>query len=518
WYTLKTCEAILEELHADIICFQEMKIQRAALDRSHAVPGPFDAFFSLPTTKNGYSGVAVYTDSRKVVPRKAEEGLAGLVQPKIPLGDDERISPSYPMLQDIEPHILKYAREEEQEQEQGVPITLQSLESEGRALVLDFGLFVLINLYCPAETTPARHPYKRAFHALLAERVRKLTEEEHREVIVVGDINICAYPIDHYEGVLERTRQEWWDRPMRVWLKRWLDPEGPMVDVVRRCWPERLGMYTCWNMKLSARDSNCGTRIDYVLVTKGLLPWIKTADIQPQLRGSDHCPVYVDLHDEICLPSGETLQLRHAMGLEEGRKIDPPRLAARFWDEFSGKQKLLSTFFTKKAARDLAETKPTKRKVLASPLATSGGPVKKLQKKDSSSTSQPKLSSFFSKPTTTPELGLKSPSRSQNVASQVDSDYLFALSLSQSSVADEPSTSASASSSQASTSSSKGAWSQILTRAPLPPPKCVIHNESTKIFTVTKAGPNKGRNFYLCSRYESIRPGSIFRGLRSSCS
>ena len=102
-------------------------------------------------------------------------------------------------------------------------------------------------------------------------------------------------------------------------------------------------------MKLQAHETNYGTRIDYILVTKGLLPWISHGDIQPSLKGSDHCPIYIDLHDEITLESGETLSLRDAMKQTPDLK-EPPRIAAKFWNEFSGKQTVLSAFFGSHAA------------------------------------------------------------------------------------------------------------------------------------------------------------------------
>ena len=103
-----------------------------------------------------------------------------------------------------------------------------------------------------------------------------------------------------------------------------------------------------WNTKISARESNYGTRIDYFLLTRGLLPWFKHGDILPSLKGSDHCPIYIDLHDEITLDSGKTLTLREAMKMD-GEPRQPPRIAAKFWNEFASKQKLLSTFFGQKA-------------------------------------------------------------------------------------------------------------------------------------------------------------------------
>ena len=97
-----------------------------------------------------------------------------------------------------------------------------------------------------------------------------------------------------------------------------------------------------------ARETNYGTRIDYFLLTKGLLPWFKDGDILPSIKGSDHCPVFIDLHDEIVTESGQTQSLKEAMQRNCEPRA-PPRLAARYWSEYSGKQKLLSAFFGRKA-------------------------------------------------------------------------------------------------------------------------------------------------------------------------
>jgi len=108
--------------------------------------------------------------------------------------------------------------------------------------------------------------------------VRRLVEDEGREVIVLGDINVCAAPIDHCEGELPsklnggglggglekadcegvgERREPFYSPPAREWFRNWLaKPEdikskgdntgtGMMVDVIRMCWPERKGMYTC---------------------------------------------------------------------------------------------------------------------------------------------------------------------------------------------------------------------------------------------------------------------------------
>lgn len=214
----------------------EMKSSRTALERHIALPINYDGFFSFPQAKGGYSGVAVYT-SPQAVPVKAEEGLSGAVQPKAPLTADERISSAYPQAHELENKLVP--------DEQGnTPSDLKELDMEGRALTIDFGLFVLINVYCPNETSDARLPYKLNFHIMLEERVR-LLRAAGREVIVLGDINISATPKDHCDGHLPSRRDTWWEHPARLWFKRWLQPEGDMIDIVRKFWPEREGMYTC---------------------------------------------------------------------------------------------------------------------------------------------------------------------------------------------------------------------------------------------------------------------------------
>lgn len=226
-----------------------MKTSRKDMDRLTAVPQSYHSFFSFPKIKGGYSGVAVYYDPTIAVAVKAEEGLSGTLQPKPPLSPEEQISRSYPSAPQLPLHA---------DDDGCVPSDLVALDAEGRALVLDFGLFVLINVYCPTDASDVRSTFKMNFNLMLQERVRILISEG-REVIVLGDINIASHPIDHGEGSLESRQKVFWDHPPRMWLKNWLEPVGPMHDVIRRFWPGRQGMYTCtyrhilrWNPYLTA--------------------------------------------------------------------------------------------------------------------------------------------------------------------------------------------------------------------------------------------------------------------------
>ncbi|KAG8817226.1 Class II abasic (AP) endonuclease, partial [Serendipita sp. 399] len=253
--------------------------------------------------------------------------------------------------------------------------TLSELDKEGRALVLDFGLFVLINVYCVADSADVRYHFKMNFYYMLQERVRILISEG-REVIVLGDLNSCPAPIDHCEGYSPKYKDTFYsESPHRVWIRDWISESGPLVDIVRERWPNREGMFTCWNTKISARESNYGVRIDLILVTPGLRRWIKHGDIQASVKGSDHCPVYIDLYDAIVdeetgreITLASQLQLggsprttiattndyqatttTRTSGVTSGSETrETPRICARQWDEFSTKQTLLSAFFTKR--------------------------------------------------------------------------------------------------------------------------------------------------------------------------
>lgn len=552
WNTFTSFQGILEHLKADIICFQEMKTSRSSLSRCAALPDNFEAFFSFPQNKGGYSGVAVYTDSRTVTPLRAEEGLSGILQPKPPLTSDDRISSSYPCAHEIELMPDEHG---------STPSDFAALEAEGRALIVDFGLFVLINVYCPNETSDARLPFKINFHIMLQDRVRKLMNEG-REVVVVGDINICATPLDHCDGHLASNTATFYDHPARAWFHRWLSPIGCMSDAVRIFWPGRKGMYTCWNTKISARETNYGTRVDYILVTPGILPWVKHGDIQPSLKGSDHCPIYIDLYDEITTDTGERLFLRDVLPAG-GNREDPPRLAARRWEEYSGKQTLLSTFFGKgnklrspsnsplsptsdtqlpREHSEVAQPDRTQHTVIVPPpthpslssresACTStdqllvpslqSNPISSRQIEPTASSAkrklsdsaakkvpkklkggQSKLSSFFAQPSVS--LPCNQEFSSGDIADHwdyIDSDYQLALELSAS--LENPLSQGSLTSATPSASKSKAAWSQLM--APVQPPNCLIHGEPAKEHTVNKPGPNKGKTFFLCSR--PVGPG-----------
>ena len=75
--------------------------------------------------------------------------------------------------------------------------------------------------------------------------------------------------------------------------------EKGFVDTLRNQYPDTPDLYTWWSHFGGARERNVGWRIDYVMVTKDLLPIVTNAQIHPKVLGSDHCPVSIELALEL---------------------------------------------------------------------------------------------------------------------------------------------------------------------------------------------------------------------------
>lgn len=116
------------------------------------------------------------------------------------------------------------------------------LDSEGRALIVDLGAFVLIGTYSPANRDESRDEFREMFVEVLFERVRNLIKEKGRRVVLVGDLNIARDAIDMAGGEPGHSTATKARRLFNVLCEP--HEAGVMVDIVREFWPERKGMYT----------------------------------------------------------------------------------------------------------------------------------------------------------------------------------------------------------------------------------------------------------------------------------
>uniref|UniRef100_A0A1D1ZQM3 DNA-(apurinic or apyrimidinic site) endonuclease 2 n=1 Tax=Auxenochlorella protothecoides TaxID=3075 RepID=A0A1D1ZQM3_AUXPR len=306
---------LLESLGADVVCLQETKLRKSEVVRELALVPGWDAFFACTQKERGYSGTATYVRTGVALPFASEEGLTGCLGRRA--GDPEGLLAFHPELEGL-----------------GLmPEELQELDGEGRCVVTDHGAFVLFNLYGPAitssddEAAAARFAFKLRFYAALQARWDALARAG-RAVLVVGDLNICAAPLDSCEPKFSLE-----GRKDRAWLRQLLGqptpmpagtprPARPFVDAFRAFHPARPQAYTCWSTATAARVNNHGARIDLTLASgiavagAGVLPGARGqggepassaslgstsslcicgADISPHLLGSDHCPVWVEL-------------------------------------------------------------------------------------------------------------------------------------------------------------------------------------------------------------------------------
>lgn len=225
------------KIDADIFCIQESKMHRdqATFDFS----GYHEYWNSAE--KKGYSGVAIFTKQ-------------------------EPLSVAYDM--GIAHH-----------------------DKEGRIITAEYDGFYLVNVYTPnskreLERLEYRMEWEDDFRAFLK------TLESKKPVLVCGDLNVAHKEIDLKNPKTNRRNAGFTDEE-REKMTRLLD--SGFVDTFRHFYPEREGAYSWWSYMGKARENNTGWRIDYFLCSKVLESKLVSAGIYPEILGSDHCPVGVEI-------------------------------------------------------------------------------------------------------------------------------------------------------------------------------------------------------------------------------
>ena len=71
--------------------------------------------------------------------------------------------------------------------------------------------------------------------------------------------------------------------------------DAGFTDSFRWLYPDRSDAYSWCSSRAAARERNVGWRIGYFVVSDRLRGNIKAAYILPEILGSDHCPVGLDL-------------------------------------------------------------------------------------------------------------------------------------------------------------------------------------------------------------------------------
>jgi exodeoxyribonuclease-3 len=172
------------------------------------------------------------------------------------------------------------------------PLGIGEFDDEGRVLQADFKHFVLFSAYFPnSQEGGARLDYKLAFCKAIQACCDTLVSAG-RHVVLCGDYNIAHTPLD-----LARPKENEGNPGYLPEERAWMDTftAGGYVDTFRHFHPGETGHYSWWSYRASARARNVGWRIDYHCVDQGFMPHVRQAAICPEVQGSDHCPVQIEL-------------------------------------------------------------------------------------------------------------------------------------------------------------------------------------------------------------------------------
>ena len=164
-------------------------------------------------------------------------------------------------------------------------------DTEGRVITLGFSDFYFVNVYTPnsrrkLERLDYRMTWENAFRAYL----EKL--DAVKPVIICGDLNVAHKEIDltnpasnhHNAGFTDDERGKFSELL-----------NAGFTDTFRYLYPDKKGAYTWWSHFQNSRERNIGWRIDYFLASDRIAEKISAATIEPQILGSDHCPVTLEI-------------------------------------------------------------------------------------------------------------------------------------------------------------------------------------------------------------------------------
>lgn len=168
----------------------------------------------------------------------------------------------------------------------------KKVPTEGRWLELHFPEFVFFNIYFPnGSQSQERLEYKMEFYHYALKYFQKL-RRGGKHLVIGGDYNTAHQPID-----LKHPKANEKNSGFLPIERAWMDElvAAGFVDTFRHFHPGEPDHYSWWTYRGGARARNVGWRIDYFFVNREALPAIESARIHPEIMGSDHCPVSLEL-------------------------------------------------------------------------------------------------------------------------------------------------------------------------------------------------------------------------------
>lgn len=233
----KGFKEVFDKLDADIICVQETKMQQGQAETG--LDG-YEEYWNS-AVKKGYSGTAVFTK-------------------KTPLS-------------------VSYGMGEEKH------------DQEGRVITLEYDAFYLVNVYTPNSQRGLlrldyRMEWEDAFRAYL------LTLDAKKPVIICGDLNVAHQEIDIKNAKSNHKNAGFTDEERE---KMTLLFQNGFIDTFRYLYPDKKDAYTWWSYMSNSRERNIGWRIDYFIISERFKGKLEEAQIHPDIHGSDHCPVSIEI-------------------------------------------------------------------------------------------------------------------------------------------------------------------------------------------------------------------------------
>lgn len=225
------------EADADIFCLQETKLQAGQHDLE--LPG-YHQFWNY-AEKKGYSGTALFT---KQEPVNVTYGIG------------------------VEVH-----------------------DHEGRVITAEYEDFYMVTVYTPnSQRELTRLDYRMEWETAFLAYVKGLSEK--KGVIFCGDLNVAHQEIDLKNPKTNHKNAGFTDEERACFSKVL---ESGFIDTFRYFYPDVTDAYSWWSYMANARAKNVGWRIDYFVASENLRDRLKDAKIHPQIMGSDHCPVELDI-------------------------------------------------------------------------------------------------------------------------------------------------------------------------------------------------------------------------------
>ena len=164
-------------------------------------------------------------------------------------------------------------------------------DTEGRVITLEYPEFYLVCVYTPnAQNELKRLDYRMSWEDAFREHLTAL--DIIKPVIVCGDMNVAHQEID-LKNPKTNIGNPGFSYEERDKFTQLL--EAGFTDTFRYLYPDLTGAYSWWSYRANARANNTGWRIDYFLCSDRIKNQISKAYICPEIMGSDHCPVGLDI-------------------------------------------------------------------------------------------------------------------------------------------------------------------------------------------------------------------------------